>query len=257
MSNEIVWQVMKMKYFAMILEMKRLTLQRMSDKSETAECANFYNLIRKIMSGGDLLPEDIILRNGNLATALEKRRNSIYFTCFYGLENLPYNIIKTFGEDNGIAVAFDKNKLVSRCQDYERDSLIFGEKLKYDYVKYNEDGLDTYSEQEFADNYLDLFFYKSKSYSDENEFRIAVDLHIGHLNGTENDAKLGRSFADKFVYLPISLNDIVKIAIPNGDDLEILLFSLLNNYKDEMNFVESGNPKSLFTPPVINYERLN
>ena len=72
---------MKMKYFAMLLEKKRLTLQRMSDKPETAECANFYDLIGKIVPGGDLLPEEINNRNDKLASIMENRRNSIYFTC--------------------------------------------------------------------------------------------------------------------------------------------------------------------------------
>ena len=242
--KNIVWQSMKMKYFALLLQNKALTLQRLSDQSGTAEYNDYTRLIYNLTSQR-AYKEKQMLQDG-----LQELRQSIYFGCFYGNTVIKYNMIKTFGKDHGVAIAFEKDTLINRFKEYEKTEIDSREEIKWDNVKYGSDILEQYDTiEKIFDNYLEFSFIKAEEYSDEHEFRVACNLRERHMEPHGFNALL----SERLKRIPISLDDILKIAIPRGDDLETLLKTLLDS--KNLNFKEEMDAKSVFERPIIIYNR--
>ncbi len=249
MTGHIIWQSMKIKYFAMLLERKQLTLQRLADKSETAEHKDFSKFIAECVVSGDLPGEDVII-NADLAERVQQWQYGIYFSCFYGLEFITYNIIKAFGGDHGVAVAFNQDTIIQRCEEHKA-RLLPNENVICKHTEYIERISNTYLNSEFEAQYPQIVFLKSPRYQDENEFRIVLDIRARQINGVGEKARFDVFLSHPIEHLPILLSDIVQIAIPRGDNLETILETVMHSHGLRLDPIMDSD--SLFDQPVVMY----
>lgn len=225
-EDEMIWQSMDVKFFAMLLKSNNLILQRFSDKPSTDE----YTLHKTVFDKIDyscFLQTEIECQRNKLYEKFKDYRQFYYFSCFCNLDVPISDMNIKFGNNHGVSLAFRKKTILERCSEKlnemsDNDNIYFGE------VSYDKSDLEKLEPRE--SDTLELFallsFIKSEHDKNQNEFRIVYDMRESCFNGlnTEPDYTLSVPLQT----LKIQLNDIVKIAIQRDNYMETILQSLLN-----------------------------
>lgn len=179
-DSNIVWNAMKPEYFTSLLNNRRLTLKRLEEYKDDDELqpSKFEDLIKKWVMSCQLATGVVVSAViDELFRIFSEQRQCTYIQCFYDGETVPETHIKLFG---GLAVGFDKEKLIQRCndvkiQEYERCPLVITDSVRYTFYREIYSAVPGPEElSRFMLFDLGCLFLKSKEDNEsEREFRIA------------------------------------------------------------------------------------
>jgi hypothetical protein len=191
---ELLWQSMKLERFIQLVlrDEPCLTLQYLKRYEEFEECRQYFDITAKVAERKYKDCESINDIN-RLVERLDKTFADIdmytYLCCFFRGEKPSENLLRLFGDDSGISVAFDKQVI---CETVSNDKRV----LKCDEVNYVSDDLldekveevlkliddikedsDDVLRNEMLDLLSKYLLNKSAHFQSEREFRIIYANH--------------------------------------------------------------------------------